>query len=312
MLSGLQVVAAVGGVSLRGSTNKGALSPTAKAMVYETLAFQPAKRGEGVHRKHQARAACLVSHYLDREQMRWFVDQFEASRRSQQRSAVSQRVHVYTHQWDETTQRLRQFANRFSGGASFGQQRVEIIVQHGGVWCFAWEDDELLSKSHAPFFIRPKVVENLKADSILHALLVSMPVPLLQTRKIAQQAATCDLLILSWAFDRASSNISGVQWFLKYIENEKATPLHVVAHGEPCNAHGASLVKGRVRTSTVIAAALISFSKLLRQGSFTDALREVVARLIDERLRVRPERRPVQQQERGQDLIAELYGGGRQ
>lgn len=268
------------------------VGPELRALAQTKVAFAPKKLCGSFHRRVHARAACVVASYLESIQKQCVIDMLALAPNRLDGGRVSQRIHIYSHQWDETSQLLRALGDGKETSSlkrSHGQHRVEVIVQHGGMWCFEWDGSVLAAQRHEPYFIKPMTIVNTKADSLVEALLRFLPINLLDATMMRQYANNCDVMVLTWGCDRASSNISALRWFCGMV---KTLPPSLLTHAEPCNAHGASLAKGRARMSAALAAALVSYSKLLRDGRTTDALRNCTAKLISDTLEVRRERRP--------------------
>mmetsp|Transcript_52098 Transcript_52098/g.138847 ORF Transcript_52098/g.138847 Transcript_52098/m.138847 type:complete len:93 (-) Transcript_52098:237-515(-) len=82
------------------------------------------------------------------------------------------------------------------------------------------------------------------------------------TNKTYNQMECCDSLLLLFGTDRATANISVVQHLCVLIS--RSTPKTVLLHAEPCNQHGAQLVKHSSRLGSRIGVGLCSFTRLVR------------------------------------------------
>lgn len=286
------------------------LSPEERALALLCLAFQPTKRGAGSERQSQAWAAFVVASHLMTLQKGWFDKWFLRVSAAMAGDTPCRRIHAFTHQWDETSQRLPGFGRCFAGdearGAS-GQTRREVIVQHGQMFRFVVGHRAPLECRQEPFFFKAGVVENTKANTLLEAIIRQYPIDVTNVAEFHHLVSRCRVLLLCWGCDRAASNIVVVRWFFQMIE--RCSPVQVLPHAEPCNAHGAALAKSRVRASARITGALVSFAKLLRDGKTALALRQSVASLIAERLEIRRERRPQAHKDRADQLMQVLLGG---
>jgi len=132
-----------------------------------------------------------------------------------------------------------------------------------------------------------------------------MPVPIEDISAMRSLADKHDAVFLCWCVDRAAANWVVLKWLFQQVDK---LPLNIMPHSEPCSAHGVALVKGRNRSCKQIALAICSFSRLMRDDRFCNALRGQLISIVDHKLKVSEEPRPVRSAAVGRSLIHSLYG----
>lgn len=293
------------------------LDPATRALLKVAMACRRTIRGNSTAIVAQARAAATVAAFVLAAQRSEVDACFSESGRSPEgrgstdarlacAKGSSQRVHTFSWQWDETTQRMR-VPNRPGGKRrrfSSACTSMQVMMQHASAHTALVQSGRVVENS-MPYFMRALVLEQTKADHLLEGLMRSCPLPLDDPLAMAPYASSCDWFLLTLTTDRASVNYSVCLWFFSCLAR---LPRHVVGHMEPCSAHSIHLVKGRNSVGKEVASALNTFSNLLRQFRFNDALQAVIRDRICASLQVRCAQRPKFLAVRGESLLRALFG----
>ena len=131
------------------------------------------------------------------------------------------------------------------------------------------------------------------------------PVPIGDVEQMHELVDGCHWFILACTTDMASVNFVVISWLFSSLSK---LPPHAVGHWEPCGAHQLSLVKRRSPFGGQVAAALNSFSRLMRNLRFRNALEQVIMTRISSTLKVKHEQRPQVYRQRGASLLRALFG----
>ena len=285
------------------------------AALQERLAFLPTAR-EDVARKAQARAASLVA-MCGLQLQREAVDRCWAARpgTDEPSDPVGKgmehrfRVNALSWQWDETTQKLRAaISARLLPGekVSGGSVSKQVMMQSG---LFTNFTKDLLQETltREPFFCRGLVLESLTAKAMLEGMSRLMPVHFDDPVAMRNAASQCDVFILSFCCDRASSNFLALHSVWAHLR-QPAMPRNVLPFVEPCAAHGVALVRGRSSAAKDIVSVSHTLSACFRQWRFAQAFRDALLSVVGSEIQVKRQRRPDAAKERADKMIEMLFG----
>lgn len=285
-------------VSLRSA--RAALSPEELGVLQLAMASGTTARGKAGAIIAQARAASLVSAVASQAQAHRIEDLIShGGEPSLNPDFVA--IMVYTHEWDETSQRLQSVKRQFGGKSrrDLAQRSLQIIVQHGEIHTFVGipgEEDHI----QEPVIIKSMILEAQTADHIWEAMKRGLPFDLYDIGYMQQAASLWDAVVLVFACDRASANIL---LLAKTMHQCSRLPQNILPMCELCNAHGCALAKSKSPMGTRTAGALVSFSKLLRNDRTHASLQTHISDMIGNRLRIVYRRRPARFDETAEQLL---------
>ena len=286
------------------SSSLSCLSKEELVMVQCAVASGPTARGSSGAIQAQARAAADIASVALDLQAKVVRDWCSPRERRcvASTSLAASTVLVYSHEWDETSQRVRSARKILSGKVRAGaaQRSSQIMVQHGALHVFEGTGPHNCHHVQQPVFVRSLTLMGSKANHILEGLLKGIPMNLEDTDFMKHSASRCEAFVMAFACDRAAANISLLHTLMPKLT---AIADNVLPVCEPCNAHGCALAKSRCVLGKKSAGALVSFTKLLRQGNVYEALRNKICERIRRGLQIRRQCRPPKFHDRVAQLI---------
>lgn len=217
-------------------------------------------------------------------------------------------------QWDETSQRLAAIARGLPQAVrqSKCQSGVQVMVISGKfVHCLGAKPrgggPVSVECTVSPWHARSLRLDKTTADFLLEGLLRRIPLPLTDYEAMRKLTSGSQVVVVSLAADRASSNLSLTKWLFYYIGEVLGIP-SVVGHLHPCALHGVALVKGRSKVTKHLIAALKSLTLWLRRQSNMQAFAEALFIVIRGRVRVFCGPRPEAHDHKVHECFEMLYG----
>ena len=193
-----------------------------------------------------------------------------------------------TVEWDETSQKVIPAKTRKR--VSKSAVSTQTMMSSGEMFDLDFHTGAERSCSEEPWFARGKRLIDTTANGLLAGLLREWPFDFEDVSFWTKTLSTCSVFLFLACSDRAAPNFSLLRWMWDFFFQH--FHFTVFPHMEPCMAHGWSLIKGRIKAFERIAAAIHSFSRLMKIDknleSFCNALTEVVAASLRRSFEARP------------------------
>ena len=274
-----KINALLGGEPASKSASSGDLEPDVLSLVAMRLAFGPTVRNNPGKAINQAQAARLVASCLEMLQQDPLPKLL--SLESPKVTGQARRLLVCCHQWDETTQRMQSARKQLLKGERqhFAPVLRKVLVQQGRLVLECTSPQGVTAIVEQGFLVRSKVLHSTSANDILAGLLPSLPFELDRTGSLDHLLQEVEAVVVCWCCDRASSNLSALEWLRREVSAHSPRALF---HAEPCALHGLHLAKSMSPTTSGVAAALSSFSRLLRFATIARDVRKIIIQVVRE------------------------------
>lgn len=295
----------------------GARDPSITAEVAMKLACSPRIRGETFRSElaSQGRAVHLLSAALLAEQADFFEGMFAEPRLpalTADRELCRRRVVAFAVQWDETSQRTRAARSALpQARPSSAQVSAQICVMSGRAICRRLVEacgQQRVVESIGPFHSLSKRLEKQDTDSILEAILPSLPFAFEDLVAMSLPLTDNEAIVVTICVDRAAVNLLAGKYMFHVIEHVLKAK-NMLFNAELCGMHGVALVKNRVMQLKKLTSALVSFTRWLRvSANHVDFERQLVD-FVRSGVEVRNERRPDLHREFSAAMLSHVFGG---
>ena len=273
-----KINALLGGEPVSKIASSGDLEPDVLSLIAMRLAFGPTVRNNPGKAINQAQAARLVASCLESVQQDP-LPKMLLSLTSPKVTGRARRLLVCCHQWDETTQRMQSARAQLLKGEQqhFAPVFRKVLVQQGRLVLESTSPQGVTEIVEQGFLVRSKVLHATSANDILAGLLPSLPFELDRAGSLDHLFQEVEAVVFCWCCDRASSNLCALEWLRREVS---AHSPRVLFHAEPCALHGLHLAKSMSPTTSGVAAALSSFSRLLRFASIARDVRKIIIEVV--------------------------------
>ena len=141
-----------------------------------------------------------------------------------------------------------------------------------------------------PYFIRPRLLGDKKADDVLEAFLSNLPIDIVNVAKLEAYLAGADCGILAITVDRASAGYLALKWVFRFCRTQ--APEQFAPLALPCVSQGCASAKCRNRSGRDIAMALNSFARQVRAAMVEKRILHFLRLFIQRGFTRRHEKRP--------------------
>lgn len=226
-------------------------------------------------------------------------------------AAADRRILVYSTQWDETMQRMRNpdKSSPWRKGGSTQQVRIQSMVQAAKLDSMVvGASGETMAHEECPYFIRTQFLWRQTANFLLEAIQKVAPFAFHDAARITEVACAFEVVILAFARDGASANSLALEWVWDQVFH--SAPANVIPISHLCALHKTAIARSRVQGVLSVAAALQSLTKLIRIGKNLDGVSQSIHHVVSTNFVVVCAPRPEKYDLRAKKLVELLFMGG--